>query len=58
MGEFDTIYTLAKIYGNSEASEPDNVNAEPKSNITLQVSKITNPSSDFTKICKPFIRSK
>lgn len=58
MGKFDTTYNPAKIYNNSKASQPDNVDTKLEFNITLEVFKIINFKSNFDKICKLCIGSK
>lgn len=58
MGKFGMTYDPAKIYIDFEVSKPDNVDAKPKSNAILQISKITNSESDFNEICKLCIENK
>ncbi len=58
MGEFSTTYDPAEIYNDSEASEPEDVDAQPESHTTLRASRITDSGSDFNEICKPCVGSK
>ena len=74
MGEFGTTYDPAEIYSDSEASEPEDVDPEPESNVesnaesntepntplrtTLRASRITDSGSDFDEICEPCVGSK
>ncbi len=58
MGEFGTTYDQAKIYSDSKASEPEDVDAEPESHTTSRASRITDSGSDFDKICEPCVGSK
>ena len=58
MGEFGTTYDQAEIYSDSEASKPEDVDAEPESHNTLRASRITDSGSDFGEICEPCVESK
>lgn len=60
IGEFSTTYDPAKIYSNSEASEPEdvNVNIEPELHATLQASRVTYSGSDFDEIYELCVGSK
>ncbi len=58
MGEFGTTYDPAEIYSDSEASGPEDVDAEPESHTTLQASRITDSGSDFDEICESCVGSR